>query len=311
MGGELRMGRTEWLLLFLLAVIWGSSFLFYKILVADMSPTMVAFGRIVLAAIALNLALRARGERIAPTRREAVLYAVCGILNSAVPFSLLAYGEIRLSAGLASILNATTPIFGILVAHVLTDNERLTGPRAAGVLLGFAGVAVLVAPGLFHSGVHSSLGWLLAEGACLGASICYAFGGVFSRRLAGHSALRIATGQFTASAIAMIPFVFIFDHPWTMKMPGAEEVFSMAAIGLVCTAFAYVIFFRIIRVGGATNAFLVTLLVPVSAMILGAVVLGEGVSPTAFAGMALIGLGLIAIDGRVFRRIRELVPVKP
>ncbi|WP_262312730.1 DMT family transporter [Acidiphilium sp. AL] len=306
MTGELRMGRSEWLLLFGLAAIWGSSFPFYKIMVAQIPPMTIALGRTAIAALALNLVLRARGERIAATRWDAFWFLICGILNNALPFSLIAFGEIRLSAGLASILNATTPIFGILVAHMLTHNERLTGPRLAGVLLGFGGVAVLLGPGLFDSGAAGSGGRLLAEAACLSSAVAYAFGGVFSRRLSGHSALRIATGQATAAALVMIPLVVVFDRPWTMPMPGPAALLSLAAIGLACTALAYVMYFRIMRVAGATNMLLVTLLVPVSALILAALLLGETLRPNAFAGMALIALGLVAIDGRVFRRVRML-----
>ena len=305
MASELRMGRSEWLLLFGLAAIWGSSFPFYKIMVAQMPPMTIALGRTAIAALALNLVLRARGERIAATRRDAFWFLICGVLNNALPFSLIAFGEIRLSAGLASILNATTPIFGILVAHMLTENERLTGPRLAGVLLGFGGVAVLLGPGLFSSGAGSGAR-LLAEAACLSSAVAYAFGGVFSRRLAGHSALRIATGQVTASTLVMIPLAIVFDRPWTLPMPGAAALLSLAAIGLACTALAYVMYFRIMRVAGATNMLLVTLLVPVSALILAALLLGETLRPNAFAGMALIALGLAAIDGRMLRRVRML-----
>lgn len=310
MAGELRMGRSEWLLLVGLAAIWGSSFPFYKIMVAQMPPMTIALGRTAIAALTLNLVLRARGERIAATRRDAFWFVVCGILNNALPFSLIAFGEIRLSAGLASILNATTPIFGILVAHMLTDNERLTGPRLAGVLLGFGGVAVLLGPSLAGAGAGSGAR-LLAEAACLASALAYAFGGVFSRRLSGHSALRIAAGQATAAALVMIPLVVVFDRPWTLPMPGPAALLSLAAIGLACTALAYVMYFRIMRAAGATNMLLVTLLVPVSALILAALLLGETIRPNAFAGMALIALGLAAIDGRVFRRIRRLSAARP
>lgn len=303
MGGELRMGRAEWGLLLVLAAIWGSSFLFYKLMVADLPPMTIALGRTGIAALALNAVLRARGESLKVTRRDLGWFALCGVLNNALPFSLIAFGETRLSADLASILNATTPIFGILVAHALTATERLTAPRLAGVLLGFAGVAMLVGPGLFAGGTGGG-GRLIGEAACLGSALCYAFGGVFSRRLAGHSALKIAAGQTTASAILLVSPVVLIDHPWTLPMPGTAALLSLAGIGLLCTAFAYVLYFQIMRVAGATNMMLVVLLVPVSALILNALFLGEALRPNAYEGMALIAFGLLAIDGQLIRRLR-------
>jgi len=229
---------------------------------------------------------------------------VCGLLNNAIPYSLLAFSEIRLSAGLASILNATTPIFGIIVAHFLTSNERFSAQRLLGVLLGFAGVAVLIGPGVAAGLATGGTGRLIAEAACLVAAMTYAFGSVFSRNVARHSTLTIATGQVTASAVLMVVPVALFDRPWTLPMPDADVIGSLVTIGLICTAFAYLLFFRIMRVAGVTNILLVTLLVPVSALLLGAALLHETVRPNAYVGMALIGSGLLAIDGRVLRVMR-------
>jgi drug/metabolite transporter (DMT)-like permease len=294
------MGAREWALLLLLSVIWGSSFFFYKVLVQELPPLTVVMGRVALAAIALNLVLAARGQSLRPALRMGPQFFLLGILNNVVPFILICWGETRVSSGLASILNATTPVFGVLTTHFLTDNERLTWGKAAGVALGFAGVAVLIGPAALHGGSD-----VLGEIACLLGAFVYSLGGIFSRRFGALPALTVATGQITAAAIIMLPLALIVDRPWTLPTPSLGAWEALLAISLLCTAFAYLLFFRIVAVAGATNIFLVTFLLPISALALGYFALGETIQPQAYAGVALIGLGLAAIDGRLVERLRR------
>jgi len=200
---------------------------------------------------------------------------------------------------MAAILNATTPIFAVLVASVLPTGERMTLPRAVAVGFGFLGVIVLVGHDALASSA-SSRGFqrLPSELACLCAALSYAWVGFYGRRFSGIAPIKIATGQITAAAVVMAPLSLGFDRPWTLAAPSPAVWAALAGIALISTAAAYMLFFRILKRVGASNLLLVTFLVPISALSLGALALGERLAPSAFAGMALIGLSLVVIDGR-------------
>ncbi len=283
------MDAREGGLLLALAGLWGSSFFFYKVLDGGLPPFTIVLGRLGLAALVLNLVLVARGQALgwrAPWGRLAVL----GLLNSVVPFSLFAWGETQVTSGMAAMLNATTPLFAVLLGHGL-GHERLSWGRAVGVGLGLAGVAVLVGRG--------AQGGLAGDAACVLASFSYALAGQYQRRLRGLGFLQVATGQLTAGAVLLLPVAAVVDRFWRLPCPSASVWASLVGIALLCTALAYVMFYRLVATAGATNAMLVTFLLPVSALLLGWVFLGEAVPGRAWGGMALIGLGLAAIDGRL------------
>jgi len=228
------------------------------------------------------------------------------LLNNALPFTLFGWGQTHIASGLASILNATTPIWGVLVAHFLTHDERMSPRKIAGVLLGFGGVATMIGPSLL-----SSLGAnALAQLACVTASLSYALAAVWARRFRrqGISPMSVTTGQLTAGALMMLPFSMILDRPWTHAFPPLTAIGAITALALLCTAFGYVLYFRLIATSGATNALLVTLLVPPVAILLGGLFLNETLAPQDFLGLALIALGLAAIDGRVLNFFRRASP---
>ena len=288
------MNAQEGALLVALSAVWGSSFFFYKILGATLPPFTIVLGRIAIAAVVLNLVLAWRGQGLglrAPWGRLAVL----GVLNSVVPFSLFAWAETKIPSGMAAMLNATTPLFAVVLAHFLAA-ERLTWGRVAGVALGLGGVAVLVGPAALRGAGAN----LLGDAACVLASLSYAVGAQFSRRLHGLGFLRLATGQVTAGSLLLLPLAAVADRFWRLPMPGPQTWSALFGIALLCTAFAYVLFFRLIESAGTTNAMLVTLLQPISTLLLGWLFLGETVPPRAYAGMFLIALGLACIDGRLF-----------
>jgi drug/metabolite transporter (DMT)-like permease len=291
------MDGVSWGLLGLLSLLWGGSFFFYKILVGALPPFTVVFGRVGLAALALNLVLIIRRDPMPVSPRLWGGFLVLGVFNCAMPFCCFAWSELRLTSGMAAILNATTPIFAVLVASVLPTGERMTLPRAAAVGFGFLGVVVLVG----HDALAASTGGfqrLPSELACLGAAVSYAWAGFYGRRFGGVAPIKIATGQITTAALVMAPLSLGFDHPWTLPAPSLSVWAALAGIALISTAAAYMLFFRILQRVGASNLLLVTFLVPISALTLGALALGERLAPSAFAGMALIGLSLITIDGR-------------
>ena len=294
------MGGREWILLLALAALWGGSFFFVKVLDGELPPFTIVLGRVGLAALMLNLWLLLRRDFMPRSVRLWGAFIAMGVLNNVVPFSLIAFGETRIASGLAAILNATTPLFTVFVAHLLTDNERLTQGKLAGTAVGFAGVAVLIGPDVLAGLGH---GDLLGEGACLLAALTYGFAGLYGRRFKGIAPIKVATGQMTGSTLVLIPLAAVVDRPWTLSAPDASGWGALFGIALLCTVVAYILYFRILAVAGATNLMLVTFLIPVSAILLGVCVLGEALLARQVLGMALIGGGLACIDGRLPRRL--------
>jgi len=290
------MGAPEWVLLLVLSMLWGCSFFYYKVLVAELPPLTVVLGRVGLAALLLNIVLLLNFNPLPRAPRLWGAFLAMGLLNNVIPFTLIAWGETQISSGLASILNATTPVFTVLIAHGSSTNERLNWNRGLGALLGFLGVAVLVQPSAL-AGMRggTSMGAL----ACLAAALCYAIAGVFARRFKELPPLHVATGQLTGSTILLIPVACLVDRPWALPAPSAHAWGALGGIAVLSTALAYILYFRLLASAGATNVLLVTLLLPISALFLGAAFLGETISAWAIIGMVLIGLGLAAIDGRV------------
>ncbi|MGQ0582082.1 MAG: DMT family transporter [Reyranella sp.] len=293
------MRAREWSLLVLLSILWGGSFFFAKVALAELGPFTVVFFRVSLAALALNVVASAVGQSLWRAGTPWRQLVVMGALNNALPFSLIFWGQTTITSGLASILNATTPLFAVLVAHALTRDERMTVRKLFGVLAGLAGVAILIGPDLGGS--------IWGQIACLAAALSYAFAGVYGRRFQamGVAPMQAAAGQVTASAMLILPIMLIVDRPWELAaLPSAAVWAALASLALLSTALAYVLYFRILAAAGATNLLLVTFLIPVTAILLGAAFLGERLEPRQFAGTTLIGLGLAAIDGRITARLR-------
>jgi drug/metabolite transporter (DMT)-like permease len=291
------MVPIDWLLLVALSLLWGGSFLFGKVAVQEIPPLTLALGRVSIAALALAVFAHAVAGPFPRDARTWWNFTVMATLNNVVPFTLIFWSQIYISIGLASILNATSPLFGVLVAHVLTHDDRLTGSRVVGLLAGFVGVVILIGPDMLAEfGTH-----VLAELACLAASCSYAFGAVISRRVRGLSPITVATGQLTVSTIMLAPIVLLFDRPSLVLSASSTAIAAMVALALLSSALAYWIYFRLISRAGATNALLVTFLIPASAILLGMLLLGEHLYPHQFAGMVAIAVGLAAIDGRPAR----------
>jgi drug/metabolite transporter (DMT)-like permease len=293
------MTAGDWGVLLLLGAIWGGSFFFIELALMGFPPLTLVLARLVLAAVTLWVALRASGGRM--PRGWAVWRALLAmaLLNSVVPWVLFASAQTEIDGGLAAILNAVTPIWGVVLAHFVTSDEKATANRLVGVTLGFGGVVWMIgADALAGMG-----GNILPQLACLVATILYALAGLYGRRFHGMglSPLATATGQIGIAALVLAPVAAIVDRPWTLPMPGAVAWAGMAALALVSTALAFVLFFRLLARAGATNTMLVTFVSPAVAVLLGVLILGEKLQPQHFTGMALITLGLVAIDGRLAR----------
>ncbi len=301
-----KMGPTEWALLLMLSVLWGGAFFFSKVALGELPPFTVVLARVSLAAMALFAFLLATGRVVPRSRAVWAAFFGMALLNNIVPFGLIFLAQTAIPSGLASILNATTPIFSILIAHRLTADEKMTRAKLTGVGLGLAGVAVLMGGNAFVSDAPPL--WALL--ACLGAALSYGFTSVFGRRFRrmGVEPVVVAFGQLAAATLLAIPVAAVVDAPWSLPAPGGATLAALAGLALLSTALAYVLFFRILAVGGATNSSLVTLLIPVSAILLGTLVLGERLTANHFAGMALIALGLLVIDGRMLRLVGSQPP---
>ncbi|WP_200881950.1 DMT family transporter [Nitrincola sp. A-D6] len=281
----------------------GGSFFFVEVAVDALGPLTIVALRVGLAAVALNLIVVVMGLRMPKDRPVWTAFFGMGFLNNMIPFSLIVWGQIHITSGHASILNASTPFFTVLAAHYLTGDEKLTGGRFLGVMLGIAGVVAMVGTDALE-GINTNT---LAQLAVLGAAISYACAGIFGRRFRtlGCPPLVTATGQVTASAIVLIPLALVAEQPWLQPLPAVEVWGAVLGLALFSTALAYILYFRILATAGATNLLLVTFLIPISAILLGTAVLGEQLEPKHLAGMALIGLGLAAIDGRPLALLRR------
>jgi drug/metabolite transporter (DMT)-like permease len=299
------MGLIEWSLLITLSVLWGGSFLFIGIAVLALPPFTIVVLRVGLAAIALNVIVRAMGLSMSMDRRVWTAFFGMGLLNNMIPFSLIVWAQTHIASGLASILNATTPLFTVIVAHFLTTDERMNGWRFTGVVVGFTGVVLIIGPEALQ-GLGTNI---VAQMAILTAALSYAFAGIFGRRFRtmGIAALVTATGQLTASTVMMIPLAIVVDRPWMLPMPSLEIWGAVLGLVLLSTALAYILYFRVLATAGATNVLLVTFLIPVSAILLSTTILGEQLEPKHFTGMAIIGLGLAMIDGRPLGFLRRVL----
>lgn len=296
----MRMTYRDWGLLFLLSLLWGGAFFFAAVAVRELPPLTVVLSRTSLAAVTLACVVWLGGEAWPFRGRAIPTFLIMGLLNNLLPFSLLFWAQTMIPSGLASILNATTPIFAIIAAHFLLADERMAPNKAVGIAFGFVGVVVLLGGDLWDGRGFALAGML----ACLGAALSYGLAGTFGRRFRGMglSAKQVALGQLVATTLMMVPVASLIDRPWTLLVPSLWVIASLVALAVVSTALAYVIFFRLLASAGAVNTALVTLLIPVSAILLGAVFLGERLAWPHYLGMGLIGAGLLAIDGRVFGR---------
>ncbi len=300
------MTLGTWALLALLGLIWGGSFFFGRIAVQQVPPLTIAFLRLGIAALALHLYLRGSQGLYPALIARAPAFLILGLVNNAIPHTLILMGQTQIGAGLASILNATTPIWTVIIANVWTADEKLTSTKLAGTILGLIGTVLLVGPAAIadlFGGDHAVPLWALL--LPVGAAISYGIANTFGRRFRDLPPTVTATGQLTASSLIVLPIALAVDHPWALPVPSLSAITAILALALISTAWGYILFFRILTRAGGTNTSLVTLLVPPSAILLGVLFLGEALSLLDAAGMLVIGLGLVMLDGRLPARLRQ------
>jgi len=295
------MSPYEWLLLTILSILWGGSFFFVGVTVEALPPLTIVTLRVFLAAIALLAVVYFTGSRMPSNPTVWIAFIGMGVLNNVIPFTLIVWGQTHIASGLASILNATTPMFTVVAAHFLTRDEKMSKLKVLGVVFGLAGVAIMIG--------REALGGLgeniLGQFAVLWAAISYSLAGIYGRRFRqlGIKPVVTATGQVTASSLVLIPLALFYDRPFTLPMPELEIWLAIVGLALFSTALAYILYFRILSTAGATNVLLVTLLIPVSAILLGTAILGEQLELKHMIGMGLISIGLLSMDGRMFQLI--------
>ncbi|HEV7232689.1 MAG TPA: DMT family transporter [Sphingorhabdus sp.] len=293
----MKMSAADWGIIMLLSLLWGGAFFMIELGLRGFPPNTLVFLRMALAVPPMLLALRLMGLKMPTDAKSWRQLFVLGAINAALPFILFFWGQTKIESGLASILNATTPLWGVVTAHFLTRDEKATPARIVGVLLGLAGIIVMVGTDAL-GGISGSV---LAQLACLLATLLYALAAVYGRTLSQSTMtpLVVATGQVVTAAIFMLPVMLVVDAPWTLSNPGWDAWAGAIGLAIPSTAIAYFFYFRLIDSAGASNAMLVAFIMPVIAVILGVVALGETVETKELAGAALIALGLLAIDGRL------------
>jgi drug/metabolite transporter (DMT)-like permease len=293
------MGARDWMLMLILSVFWGGSFFFNKIALGELPPFTIVLARVAIGGLALNILLLALGQRLPRSPALWRDFAMMGLLTNIIPFCLMVAGQRAIAIGLASVLNATTPLFTVLLAPLMARDEKVTPAKLTGVVLGLVGVAVLIGADAL-AGLDRGV---VGEVMCLGAALAFALSGLYGRRFQGMgvSPLVTATGQVTTSAIMMLPIAAL-DAPWRLPVPSAAVWGALLCLGLLSTTLGYFLFYRILAAAGAINLMLVTFLQPAFAILLGAGILGERLNARQFAGMALIACGLAAMDGRLFAR---------
>tara|TARA_B110000196_G_scaffold11592_2_gene9547 strand:- start:23629 stop:24555 length:927 start_codon:yes stop_codon:yes gene_type:complete len=299
------MNPFQWGLLIILSIFWGGSFLFVGIAVQDFQPFTIAFLRVSIASCILWLVIIISPIQIPKKASIWTSFFIMGTINSAIPFSLIAWGQSHISSGLASILIATTPLITVIGAHFFTTDEKITTNRLVGVSMGFLGVIVLLGPDLLGGIGKNFLGQL----AIILSAILYALASIYGRRYSKQKIppLVIATGQVTASTIILFPTIILIEQPWLYSPPSSISWAAITSLGVFSTAIAYLLYFRILATAGATNLMLVNFLVPITAIFLGIMVLDESISFQNILGMLFIAIGLALIDGRLNKKIKILL----
>jgi drug/metabolite transporter (DMT)-like permease len=296
-----RIDARDWSLLAVLSILWGGSFFFNGAALRELPPLTLVFLRVALGAAILLPLLRVQGISFPKGLAGWRAFVVIGLVNNVIPFSLIVIGQTFIPSGLASILNATTPLFTVLVMAA-AGQEALQVRRVAGVALGLVGVIILRGWGV-ESRAGQGLGILL----CLGGAFSYGLAALAARRLLKDSPpLGTATFQLMASTVMMAIVAGAVEQPWRLPMPGIATWLAGLGLASLSTALAYIVFFQILRRSGPTNVMLVTLLIPVTAILLGWLVLGEPISVREIAGATIIGSALLVIDGRAVSMLQRV-----
>lgn len=292
---QLRMGAREWaLLLLLLSGLWGSSFFFIEVALQSITTFTVVFLRVAIAALILTTIIYASGQRLPLTVKAWRQFIILGLLRAALPISLFVWAETQIDSGLAGILNSTAPLFTGMIAHVSTQDDKLTQQRLIGIMVGMAGVSVLIGADILQ-GLGAQV---IAQVAILGATCSYGFAAVYGRQFKGTtSPLVSAAGMLTGATLLILPFA-IMEQPWQLT-PSILSMGAIIGLSVFSTAVAFIVWFQLIFSAGASNTSMVTFLIPITALILGSVFLKETIEISAIVGLLIILSGLGIAQNRI------------
>lgn len=294
------MRTQDWMLLVVLSVLWGATFFFIAIAHPEVPPFTLVLARVGIAALMLVPLVFILGLRLPSSAADWLPFIVQAVINNVIPFTLMVYGQQRIASSLAAVLNATTPLFTLIVARLFAG-EALTASKVIGVLLGVAGVGVLMGPAAVTANTSSVIGML----CILGGTLSYAFSALWMRRLRHIPPLVSSAAQVTCSTVLLLPIAALFDRFWLLPVPSGPAMLAVLSLAVFSTALAYIVFFRISASAGPSNVMLVTLLIPVTATLLGVLLLGEALTLHQVAGALIIASGLAVIDGRLLARFRR------
>jgi drug/metabolite transporter (DMT)-like permease len=286
------MRPVHWLVVLLAGSLFGSSFLFVNIAAAELPPLTLAAGRAVLAVPIAYIVMRAAGFRLPPPGRAWRPLIVLGLLTAAIPYTAIAWGQRHIESGLGGILFGAIPVFSLVLTPLFVREERVTAGRAVGAFIGFGGVVLVIGPQAL-AGIDQQL---LGAGVTLAAAISYAMGAIYARTHPEIHPVVMTTGQLAVGCTVMLIAALFADAPWALR-PSAGVLGALVGTAVVGTALPTILLFWLVRQTGTTNASLVTFVMPVVAVALGAAALGERLPLLAFAGLALILAGAAAISG--------------
>ena len=287
------MNNRNILGILLLASLWGPSFLFIKVAVHEIPPLTMAAARVTIAALILLVVLRLRKRALPKGRHMWLKFTIAGLFGNAMPFVLLNWGELYIDSALAAILNGTTPLFTLVIAHFFTDDDRLSTRKIIGAIIGFGGLLVLVAPSLFGGVEATTLGLL----AVLLAAFCYGVNIVFTRTyLRGLPGLVAPAAQLSMASVLLIPVALLVDQPYQLAFPSLPAVSSLFALAIIGTGLAFIVYYRLLETTPASSMAMVTYLIPVFGIFLGVVVLNETLSWNAYVGCSLILIGVMVVN---------------
>lgn len=291
------MARADWIRLFVIALVWGSAFFLIEIALRDTGPLTLVTARLILGATTLLLYCWLAGIRIKLPARRVAAFCFMGLFGNTIPFSLIALGQTQITSSLTAILIATTPLFTVIVGHLWKRAEPATITKFSGVFIGFCGVLVLMGPTAFMNLASNALG----QAAILGAAFSYSVSAVFGRRFRDIPAPATAAGMLVTSSVMMLPLAFAFESPLA-TIPSGATLACIAMLGILSTALAYILYFKILTNAGATNAMLVTIIQPPIAIMLGVAFLSETLDQNQLFGLGLILVGLFLVDGRIVQK---------
>lgn len=304
---SLRLGATEWGLILLQSMLWGSGYFFVAMVQGELSTISITALRTIPAAAVLLTVVLSLGYWLPAEWRQWRLFIAFAAINTFIPHLLVVWGQSRATGGMAAILNATAPVMGLFLAHALTKDEKLSANKLAGVLAGLLGVTILVG---YDFAIGSGLD-VLARVALLGAPLCYVLANIFARtQLGAHPPFVIAVMQMLGSMILALPAMLILDPPWNHAMPSAKTILAICGMGALGSGFSALCHFTVLRRAGATNASIVTLIMPLTPIVLGGLFLGERLSVRDMVGASIIAAALILIDGRIPRKVQAWIKAR-